>query len=263
MPQNLDELLALMLKEIEKGKKIEDCLKDYPELASELEPLLHLALEIKNLPKPKPRPEPLTQSIQKALTVSKSEQFVAHGIRIFSFQPALIRIAAVILLVVLIGWSSLALSHRSIPGDVLYPIKIMNEKVQYLLTFDSGRKAVLHLTFADRRTKELALSLKRKNRVNKELLNAMLNEASIALQLAQPFSFAEPQDFIKAIQKVNQNQLIVLSEIKSYCGDTEIVSEALELCVERECCIRYRSNPKLKEEYNIYSDSWNQLCNWR
>jgi len=263
MGQKIDDLLDKLLTEIEKGRSLKDCLKDYPEFASELEPLLQLVIEIKNLPKPEPRPETLARSIQKALAVPKSKPSSASVFRIFSPLPPIVRIAAVVLFVVLIGWSSLALSRQSIPGDVLYPIKTLTEKVQYLFTFDSERKVTLHLIFANERTKELLLCARRKNRVNKELLNAMLNETSTALKLAGPVSFADAGNLIKAIQRVNQNQIKVLSEIRGCHCDNEIVKEALRLCAERECCIQYRSNPKLKEEYNIYSDSWNQYCNWR
>ncbi|MEO0094231.1 MAG: DUF5667 domain-containing protein [candidate division WOR-3 bacterium] len=254
MPQKIDEILDLVLQEIEKGKSIEDCLKDYPQFVTELEPLLHLALAIRELPKHQPSSEAISRSLVK---ISETKE---RTTQLVPFQPAWVRIAAVILLVVLIGWSTLALSKSSVPGDVLYPIKIMSEKTQYALTLNPKRKALFHLRFADKRTEELALCLKRKNRIDKNLLNTMLNEARTALKFAEPID--RESDFLKAVQGVNQKQLAVLCEIMKCGCCREDVLAALKLCYEREYCIQYRANPKLKEEYNPYYEAWNRSCNW-
>ena len=124
MSQNIDDLLDLTLTEIEKGKGIEDCLKDYPEFASELEPLLRIAFEIKGLHKPEPSPESFDAVLPKVRqlwteTQQSQRKFSLAGV--FSYRPMVVRIAAVVLLVVLFGWSSIALSSRTIPGDLLYP----------------------------------------------------------------------------------------------------------------------------------------------
>lgn len=65
MSQNIDDLLDLALTEIEKGRSIEDYLKEHPELGAEVEPILRIALSIKDLPKPEPGSEAIEAAVLK------------------------------------------------------------------------------------------------------------------------------------------------------------------------------------------------------
>lgn len=263
---NTFDQLDLILQAIEKGKSLEDSLKAYLPGATELEPLLRLVLTIKSLPKPKPRPEAFNEVLAKTEKVISPEPRLVRWLSNFSFRTPLIRIAAVVLFVVLLGWSSLALSSRSVPGEVWYPIKRASEKLQYTLAFKPERKALCHLTFADKRTKELAWLLKRKGQFNKELFNACLNEARSALQWAEPDCFKKTKYLVKELQRVNQNQMAVfLGILKGGCpeSDNRVLKEAFQLCVEREYYLQYRLNPKLREECNPYNEAWDRYCCWR
>jgi len=247
MQRNIDDVLDLILDEIKKGKSIEDGFKMYPEFADELEPLLRLALEIKNLPKPEPRPEKITVAVSTVKedflkAQSKEKRFSLRTI--FSRSPALIRVAVIELLIILVGWQSLALSSRTVPGDLFYPVKIAHEKVQYILTFSEKGKVRCHLAFSNRRTQELAWSFKRNNKLNRRLVSAMLNEAMIALKQTDLESNTGGSKFVNKIDSVTVYQKMVLNEIcQRGCPDRDIIYEAISFCDERHNYLQERLNP--------------------
>lgn len=248
MSRNIDDLLDITLTEIEKGKSVEDCLKAYPEFIEELEPLLRIALEIKSFGKPVPRPEAVESVVRQGKQIlieksrSESKSFLA---RVLSYQPYMIRIAALILLVILVGWSSIAISSRSVPGDLFYPVKIAKEKVQYILTFNEEGKIHRHLAFSNRRTQELAWTFKRNKRFNRRLLSAMLNEAMIALKHTDLESITEAREFVNKIDSVTMYQKMVLNEIcQCGCTDSNVIYQAISLCEERHNYFQQRLNPE-------------------
>jgi hypothetical protein len=147
----------------------------------------------------------------------------------------------------------------------MYPVKIMSEKVRYVFTINKEGKVYLHLRFADKRTNELAQSFKRTNRVNKKLLNAMLNEALVALKHAELQPDEEARNFVKEIGRVNQYQKAVLEEIRqNFNGyDIEIMNEAINVCAARHHHIQQRLNPELNYEQFPYLPVWEKCCDWK
>jgi len=262
-----DAILDQLLEEIKKGKSIEDCLRAYPEFAEELEPLLRLAERIEDLPKPEPNPEAVESVLTKIrkMAVKERQKEKKFSFRkIFSLQPAFVRAIAVVLLIIFIGWTSMSLSAKSVPGDFLYPIKLFTEKVQYTLTVSPEGKAELHLVFADRRTNELVLSFKEGEMINKVLLNAMLNEAQSALKYSESLSAERSAILVAKVGKCNQHQQRVLEEIKPMAcrDDTAVVNEAINLCAERHRCMGYMLNPESSDEQPPYP-CWKKCCNWQ
>jgi hypothetical protein len=78
---------------------------------------------------------------------------------VFLFRENMVRPLAVgfaSMAVLLGGWTGMVgASFDSIPGDVLYPVKIANEKAQLSLAFSGERKVKLHAEFASRRLDEV------------------------------------------------------------------------------------------------------------
>jgi len=109
----------------------------------------------------------------------------------FGFLGKFSKMTAVILVSVLAlsGVSGAAFaSQNSLPGDVLYPVKILTEKTQVALTKDEINKASLHLEFAQKRLDELK-KLSENNNVSYETVtsvvssyNGELEKSSTALQ---------------------------------------------------------------------------------
>jgi hypothetical protein len=267
MKLKADEILDLLLTEMQKGRSLEDCLEEYPEFAQELEPLLRLAGKIEDLPEPEPSPEAIESVLAKIreIAVSKELKEKKFSLRkIFSLHPVLVRAFAVVLLIIFIGWTSLSFSAKSVPGDVLYPVKLLTEKVQYILTISPEGKAELHLSFADRRTEELVLTFKESEALNKELLSAMLNEAQSALEYLESLTAERSAVLIEKVGKCNQYQKGVLEKIKPMAciSDVAVINEAINLCTERHRCIKRILNPESNIEQCL-CPCWGTHCNWK
>ncbi len=52
------------------------------------------------------------------------------------------------------GWATTAAASNSLPGDILYPVKLAGERVQIRLAGSSQDRIRLHATFAERRLQE-------------------------------------------------------------------------------------------------------------
>lgn len=249
MKSKIEEIFDSLLNEIKRGRSVEDCLEEYPQFAEALEPLLRLATNIQELPKPEPSQEAIAQAlgtIKKATAEERRKEIRFSFRKIFSLQPAIIRAVAAVVLIVIIGWTTVFLSAKSLPGDLLYPVKLFTEKVQYVLTINPEGKAELHLVFADKRTNELLLSFKEGEEINRKLLSTMLNEAQLALEHAESLPAERSIKFVESVERCNHRQMEVLEKIKPMvCGsDTSVINEAINLCTERHHCIEHKIHPE-------------------
>ena len=67
-----------------------------------------------------------------------------------------VAMAASICALIVSGWvTTVNASFDSVPGDVLYPVKLATERLQLSLTATSNRRAKLHTEFAGRRLQEI------------------------------------------------------------------------------------------------------------
>lgn len=253
MKPKIDEILDILLIEVIKGRSIEDCLREYPEFADELKPLLKLAANIQDLPKPEPHREAIAATLREMnrVTTKERQKEIRFPFRkIFTLKPVIARAIAVILFVIFIVLTSLPFSANSLPGDPLYPVKLLSEKTKYIITINRERKAELHLLFAEKRTEELLLTFKEGTEINKDLLSAMLNEAQSAFKYSESLPAEHSEKFIGKINKCNRYQMGVLQKIKPlvYSSDAAVINEALTLCSERHHCIECKLNPELNNE---------------
>lgn len=108
----------------------------------------------------------------------------------------------VMMLLVLVmgsGYVGVWASENSLPGDLLYPIKITSEKIQVKLTFDEHKKAELHVELAQKRTEEIK-QLKQKETVDSKVVKETytkvkeeVSEAKNTLQVIKDKKEAEPE----------------------------------------------------------------------
>ncbi len=247
MRLKIEEVLDKLLTKIEQGRSVEDCLREYPEFSQELEPILRLSVKIKGLPKPEPSPEVMSAffwEVEKVIAEQRAPSFRFRLQRVLALAP--VRVVSLILLVIFVGWTTLSFSARSMPGHILYPVKRFAEKVQHTLTVDQKSNAFLHLTFADRRANELLWAFERQKRIHPGLLSAMLGEVELAIHCSDSLPKEECSELLGKIQRVNQGHKSILERIKvSACGcDTTLIQKAINQCLERNCCIEEKLNPK-------------------
>jgi hypothetical protein len=241
MRSRIDDVFARLLEEIEDGRSIEDCLAEYPELAEELAPLLHLAGAVKQMPGPVPRPEAVQQAVSSVRHMVRGDTRAARRFswRAFLLHPLTVSAALAASLVIVLGWTTVGLSAASLPGEFLYPVKRLSEQVQYFFTTSSEGKAEMHILFADRRTEEFIMTFEPGERIDQQLLESMLREAASAQQFVDklPAEFGEVLQ--KRIEVCNQHQLSVLEQAREQtCDcDRDIIDAAINACRTRPGCM--------------------------
>ncbi len=246
MEKDLETILDDCIDELRKGGSVESILAKYPEYKSELKPLLELVQAMEQLPKP----EPSADAVSAALVGIGEEIALLHPVefpglkkkrrsifgKLFQ-QPRLAWTLSAALALVLMFVGISTVSANSVPGDILYPLKLVTEKVSFLLAFSSERKAELRLTFSEQRTKEIRQVLQQSDKLDERLLNAMLKEAQSALE-------ETPNDtsaiFLAKLNAVNTYQKDVLESFRPRVdsANEKIVNRAIRVCDMRGRWIR-------------------------
>jgi len=234
MKLRIEEVFDRALAEMNKGRPIDEILKEYPDFAEELKELLSFAQFLDTMPRPAPTEVAITNTIMQVKEMRKKEK--APFIKpLIIFQTPLVRAFAIIVLIVVISGISFSSSLHAMPGEILYPVKTFAEKVQYTLATKPAHRARLKLTFALRRTEELMWIFERKSIVEKNLVSSMLDETDGAFHFALSLPEHEAQDILKHIAEINQTQSLTLEKIKERaCAcDTVVINEALNKCLKR------------------------------
>lgn len=267
MERDIELLLDNCIKELRNGKSVEEYLAEYPHLVDQLKPLLMLVEKIEAVPQPEPAPEAMSATLitigqqlanramdHKEVNIYRKKHKIISFLNIFQ-RPKLIWAlnAAFVLLIIVFGVTTI--SANSLPGDLLYPIKLVTEKVKFLLTFDSEKKAELRLTFSDKRLEEMIKTFQRSNTLDTTLLKAMLDEAKMALEESkQPTQTASL--FLTKLSHTNALQKDVLTRIRPEIDPSSrpIVDEAIGMCDMRDRWMRGMMDDQ-SDSHSINSDS--------
>ncbi len=156
-----EDILAHCIDEIRAGKcTVEDCLARYPHLSDELRPLLKIALGIQP-EEAIPSPEFKRRARKRLLEAMQPPVVPTERRRLDIFgwlKPLAKRTVIAIIVVALVAGNSATAyaAQESMPGEVLYPMKMATEKARLVLTPSDVGKAGLHIAFAERRVQEMA-----------------------------------------------------------------------------------------------------------
>jgi hypothetical protein len=161
--KRIEAILADCLKDIEAGSTtIEECLERHRDISRELEPLLRLALDIEELPAV--APSPVFKARARANVVAFARE---HPLRRSPWnwltdlfvQPSWARAGVILLSVVVVitgaGMGTAYASQSSLPGDLLYPVKISTESLREWIETDTAGDVSLQIEFAARRIDEM------------------------------------------------------------------------------------------------------------
>ncbi|MFH1405135.1 MAG: DUF5667 domain-containing protein [Patescibacteria group bacterium] len=90
----------------------------------------------------------------KTYALKDYSDYIFHSFSAVVMRP--VALAASVLLVVFGGWvTTVSASFNTVPGDTLYPVKMVTERVQLSLATTTQRRAKLHVEFAGRRLNEM------------------------------------------------------------------------------------------------------------
>lgn len=188
MENQIEKILDESLRKMEEGIPLDQILKEYPDHREELKELLGIAKEMENVPLPQVREQAVASCLTRvhnALQLQKKPAWRARlprlqWPRLFYFRsPAWAKAVAFVFILIFLSWGVVSLSSDSIPGNILYPVKLTTEKVRFFLTADPEEKAELRLAYSEVRMQELVRYLDEKGELNTQLLKAMLDEASL------------------------------------------------------------------------------------
>ena len=165
--KKFEDILVQCIEDIRAGRSsIEDCLDRYPSMREQLEPLLRIAVAIRETPDVKPSPAfkvkarvRLMEQIHGRQTVTKwpwpryNNQVKQIPLRRrFSMIGVIL---AIILTLSAVGGGTAYAAQDSLPGDALYPVKLGTEQLRMMLPGNDVARAQRALSFAERRVGEM------------------------------------------------------------------------------------------------------------
>ena len=166
--KRIEEILTQCIEDIKAGRaSLEDCLDRYPDVRRELEPLLRVAMSIKEPADTRPSDafkvrarvnlmeHIRTSQAGKRAVRSPSQAGIRHRGLYTDWARAVAIVVAVILIISAAGTGTAYASQSSLPGDTLYSVKLGTEQLQRIITFDDAAEVELELKFASTRLNEL------------------------------------------------------------------------------------------------------------
>ena len=149
----LNECLERILTE---GETVEQCLANYPDYASELEPLLQTALFARKASAVKPRPEFRDRArYQMRVALQEMETKGERRSFFFGLRPQWATVVITVLVLLLSSGGTAAAAGNSMPDGTLYPVKLATERVRLALTPSALGKAELYVKLVDKRVTEI------------------------------------------------------------------------------------------------------------
>lgn len=163
MNEDIDLILAQCLDDIEsKRLTVQACLERYPDLAPSLGPALRTAVALRSLPPVQPSPtfRAVAQIRLQKLIAAHQPAPAAPSASVLApkRQPAwrslAWRLAAVLVVLSLLGGGTVLAAGDALPDQPLYPVKLAAERVQITLAPVEENRFQVYLQQADRRLAE-------------------------------------------------------------------------------------------------------------
>ena len=137
-----------------RGQGVEDCLRIYPQYADELAPMLEAGQLAKRAQSPQSEIESAQARVRQRFDQALLEpKIIRPTRRRLPLQSVAGWVATFLIVLSLMTGGTVALAQNSLPGDVLYPVKLLSEDVRLSL---SGQDALLKEQFAQERLKEVS-----------------------------------------------------------------------------------------------------------
>jgi hypothetical protein len=237
MTRTPEELLDICLEMARRGEDWRSFLLTHPSHSAEVEPLVVLALGVGEVAGPPDAPAPGASAalLRMGRELSRREQKwkeTAHRGWGWIWGSAWAKAAVAGLVMLLLGASSVELSTRTVPGDFLYPIKILTERVRFAVTTDPQERVELRLTFSERRFAEVIKTLQEGRGADRKIVSAMLDEAKAALADTAELPEGKSSAYkarIASLKEVQKDRLRSLEGLVPHYrrGDVE---EAMRMC---------------------------------
>lgn len=150
----IEKILDECLERIFAGETVEDCLKDYPDHAAELKPLLETVMGVTDAVDVSPRPEFREQAARDFQAAVRDMKPARSG-GFFSLHRWAVGALSAVVVVLLAGGGTVAAANNSLPDSPLYSVKLATESVRVAFAFSDEHKAELYAEFANKRVDEI------------------------------------------------------------------------------------------------------------
>lgn len=199
MSANKEDILAWCIEDVKSGRAgIEDCMRQYPRLGDELEPLLKLAVAIEPPLEVSPSSAFKSKARSRLIAEMHIRQPVTKNLRVrYSlmnaplFSQRRFKMAAIIIAIVLIvastGGGTAYASQDALPGDILYPEKTFIESSRLFFASSDQTESETHLQIADNRIDELARLPADRSRFVERLMESYENHIQQGLNSAEKY----------------------------------------------------------------------------
>lgn len=171
MNNQFANILQQCIDDIESGEKTpEECVRHFPEYEVELADILGVVNFIKNTPH-----EPVNEDFRwrtRATLVNqvtglqpetfwkKSYLRIKEAFVIRQRMPRIQLLLIVVLLLALVSGGTVLASHYSVPGDNLYPLKLVVEEARLVISGED-KETDLYIQFAEKRLREVEMLAER------------------------------------------------------------------------------------------------------
>ena len=232
----LEWILDECIEQIRSGHDPEDVLKQYPQVADEIRPLLLLTQELESLPTPVPSAHGMMRTMARLSLDSKRNGRLVRGLWPGPFSwPTLARAAVIVFVLLGVSWGTITASAGSAPGDLLYPIKVFTERVKLYLTINPENKAELRILFSGERLKEAIKLYQKGYGVKEDLLKAMLEEARLAVETSANLSDGSGVLLVAQAANLSDYQQEVLQQLteKAPPAEQQELAPWVNMCGQR------------------------------
>ena len=229
MKHNVETILDLCIADMRSGKSLDAVLASHPEFATELRPLLEMSLDLAQLPEPQPSINGLMRALAHRYLPQRPQAAAKRFFRFpFYSAPMLLRVVASIAAIFLIGWGVSFASAQTVPGDWMYPVKRIVERVKLALTINASNQAELRISFSEQRMSEAVRKYERGEGLDDALLRSMLEESRLAIQEALSLDPQERAYMISRVGYLSAHQKNMIETVKRTAdATTRPVAEAI------------------------------------
>jgi hypothetical protein len=244
MTQQIEQILEKCLEKATRSEDIEAVLRQYPQQADQLRPLLETAVAARHHYAIAPEPAPGKLAAGRARLLAEAARYRKQtGVvparpgkpvtrRRFALKFATAFLAAALILASIgtgVAWAA----QDSLPGDMLYPAKLTVEDLRLSLVSDPTTETNLALQFGEERVQELQALAESGQPIPEQAIIRMQNLFGYALQKASQAPPEETPALMAEIANRTQIQAQTLERLQAKSeGDQFRLQQAQQSCLQ-------------------------------
>ncbi len=184
--------------------------------------------------RPVPEPDAVSWEARRRAFLAEARQFsaeivsTAHVVRrkawkdLFSFHfkedtmAALIKVVVAMALIFGMGIGTVSASQESLPGSVLYPVKLQYEDVRLATTGTGEAKMLLALNYAQRRVDEAVDLVERGTEIPEPVAARYQSQIGLAMQVMEGLNEAQQLQLRAHVSTTLQSQVRLMTQVMTH-----------------------------------------------